>query len=154
MKRVLLGLIVLSLMACSGRDGGGGPAGRDGIPGQDGHNGSDGRDGSDGVDGADGAPGADGQDGAPGADGQDGAPGVDGRDGVDAAPSVVTIPLCPSIVDTHGVAQTLLWIDGTLYSVTYVGAFAKLALVVPGSYVTTDGRACHFTVGADLSVSS
>lgn len=77
-----------------------------------------------------------------GAQGEQGIPGEPGS-------TVEVVNLCPSISGAY--PEILFKIDGALYAVYYAPAQSKshLVLVSPGSYVTTDGRNCHFTVQPD-----
>lgn len=141
MKRfvMVLAAIIVLLFACQGPRGATGPAG---VPGMDGTTGPQGEPGPNGNDGKDGA---NGSDGSPGQPGSPGAPGVVG--------SIVTPVLpCPGIVGPY--AEVLFCVDERLYAVYDGGTPGQVHYteVVPGSYVTTDGRSCHFTVtsGCDL----
>lgn len=63
---------------------------------------------------------------------------------------VQKIELCPDIPATH--PEYLLRIDGELFGVYFGGGKTFLALLLPGDYVTTDGRDCRFKVDGDLNV--
>lgn len=113
------------------------------------HNGGNGSNGTDGVNG---------QDGANGADGQDGLDGQDGTNGADAPLNNTDIV---EIVDPCGDALGiydeifLRMRDGRLvasFSANASGALTRFTILVAGSYQTTDGSGCNFTVNADNSV--
>lgn len=73
-----------------------------------------------------------------------------GTDGVNATP-VTPIFLCPTL--TGGVfKEYLLRINGDLFAVYASGSTTGLAKLWPGSWVTTDGRSCHFTINSNLDV--
>jgi hypothetical protein len=150
-----------------------GPEGRQGdrgLPGRDGYVGAPGPQGDPGIPGTDGAPG---RDGAAGSDGSsctvtqgtgeatisctDGTSAVvhdgqDGADGQDAPPTdytvVGTIDPCgdhPSVVD-----EVLLRLQNgqllVLFADNSNGKNPRLAILPPGSYATSDGSNCKFTV--------
>lgn len=114
------------------------------------YNGTNGVDGADGSDGSDGTDGADGQDGQDGQNGQDGADGADGEDGQDLTPGMYAITevvvLCPSIAGSY--KEVLLRLgSGQLMAHYSHGNMQFLTLIGAGSYQSTDGRGCNFTVG-------
>lgn len=79
---------------------------------------------------------------------------LDGQDGTDA-PAVLSVS---EIIDPCGKQasfdEVLLRLsDGSLLVHFSNGSNQFLSLIGPGSYVTTDGTSCHFTVNADGSVS-
>jgi hypothetical protein len=90
--------------------------------------------------------------GAAGTSGSDGARGADGASGSNGT-VIVAVDLCPGITSTQ-YRETLLRIDGKLYGVYYDAGAQRtfLSEIGPGSWVTTDGRSCYFTVNADLSI--
>lgn len=117
-----------------------------------------------------GIPGRDGTDGAMGPQGPQGQTGVgcsvvklgdittitcgdsisqvmDGED----AEQIETIALCPSL-NGGAFKEYLLRINDELYGVYHSGNSTGLAKIGPGSWVTTDGRNCGFTVTSDLTV--
>lgn len=92
-----------------------------------------------------------GQDGADGSDGADGTPGADGQDAV-----VEVIDPCgdaPGIVD-----EILIHLsDGRVlrsFSDRANGKNTRLSILPAGSYVTTDGSNCAFTVSADGTINN
>jgi hypothetical protein len=90
-----------------------------------------------------------GEPGPKGDSGDRGPEGAAGRDGNDAYAEVV--PLCPNLAGAY--PEVLLRISGKLYAVFAPGTpNVRLVEIVPGSYVTTDGRSCSFTVTAELEV--
>jgi len=149
----------------AGTDGTDGVNGTDGV---DGSNGADGQDGVDGVDGVDGQNGTDGIDGVDGVDGIDGQDGVDGQDGATGAqgpvgPAGPMGPTGPAALQEvvnpcgeQGLYEEVLlrFSTGQLMALYYDGANQRsfLTELSPGSYVTTDGFSCLFTVHGDLSV--
>lgn len=88
--------------------------------------------------------------GAPGPQGLPGPTGSPGPTGPQGASGVTIVPLCPSISGSY--PELLFMINGSLYGVYYDLNGAHETLVTPGNYITTDGRNCHFTVNADLSI--
>jgi hypothetical protein len=102
-----------------------------------------------GVNGIDGADGVDGQDGA---DGVDGIDGVDGQDGADAPPTAYTVT---EIIDPCGnhstrIDEVLLRLaNGSIiasFSDNVSGLNTRFAIIGAGTYGTTDGTGCIFTV--------
>lgn len=93
-----------------------------------------------------GAMGPSGNTGATGSQGEQGLPGIDGTDA-----SIEVIDLCPDIAGNF--PQVLFRIDEKLFTVYRSnGNNTRLVELVPGNYVTTDGRSCNFTVTNDLEV--
>lgn len=96
-----------------------------------------------------------GETGAQGPAGPQGNPGTPGDDGVDGQDAVLeVIDPCgdaPSVVD-----EILLRLaDGSVlcsFSANANGQNTRLAILPPGSYVTTDGSNCHFTVTAQGTI--
>lgn len=85
--------------------------------------------------------------------GPKGDKGDDGKDGLDAIMEIVD-PCgdAPGIYDEVLIRMN----DGRLlasFSDAASGQNTRFSIIVPGSYVTTDGSNCHFTVNPDLSVS-
>jgi len=96
-----------------------------------------------------GTPGPQGEQGPAGQDGKDGMDGVDGKDAV-----VETIQLCPDIAPANNqFTEYLVRINGSLYGVYASGQKIGLTKLFPGSWMTTDGRNCHFTIDVDSNVS-
>lgn len=69
---------------------------------------------------------------------------------IEGIDEIQKIELCPEIVVDY--PEYLLRIDGELFGVYYSPSKTFLALLLPGDYVTTDGRACRFRVHEDLTV--
>lgn len=79
--------------------------------------------------------------------------GTDGIDGSDAPATPYTvvnvIKPCPTVAGPNPEVILVLANRTLLASVSQsAGANTRLALVTPGSYTTTDGRSCAFTVTA------
>jgi hypothetical protein len=71
------------------------------------------------------------------------ANGVDGLDG-----SVIEwVDPCPTIVVAY--PELLMKVDGVLYAVYASGAKIHLVKLTPGTYATTDGRSCTFTINVN-----
>ncbi len=164
---------IQSAEVCNGSDGVAGSDGKDGANGSDGSNGSDGvagTDGKDGSNGSDGAAGADGKDGvdgtngSDGSNGSDGVAGADGKDGTDGKDGLdgdnldfTPVAILDPCGDTSGLEdEVLLQLgNGTILaslSDKKNGENTRLSILKPGSYQTTDGSNCNFTVHADNSV--
>lgn len=113
-------------------------------------NGADGRDGVNGTNGSNGTNGTDGHDGVNGTNGHDGAAAQLGP----YAPVDLVVP-CPSVPGSF--RETFLKLqNGTViasFSDTASGQNTRFTQVVPGTYVTTDGRNCLFTMHNDGSFS-
>jgi hypothetical protein len=77
---------------------------------------------------------------------RNGTDGADGADGV--TPIIQVIKPCPNISGSN--PEVLLVLPGrqllASVSKTVGGVETRLAIVTPGSYMTTDGRSCNFTV--------
>jgi len=127
-----------------------------GEPGKDGTNGSNGEDGSDGVNGSDGQDGSDGVDGQDGEDGQDGATGPVGPAGPVGPTGPAALQEVINPCGENGLYEEVLlrFSTGQLMALYYDAGNQKsfLTELSPGSYVTTDGFSCLFTVHGDLSV--
>lgn len=135
-----------------------GPQGISGLPGPQGVPGQDGVDGKNGVDGRDGI---DGEQGEQGQAGPQGGRGEDGQDAQQSEYDIVSIvSLCPNNSSVHsngkgnvkGNEILLRLADGSLLAVFSSGGKVFMASIGPGSYVTTDGRSCKFTVDEELTV--
>lgn len=143
----------------NGRDGVDGSDGRDGRSGVDGEigpRGGEGPVGRDGVAGATGPAGEKGDTGATGATGETGPTGPQGEAGEDAEPSDYTVvALVYPCGNGPGFEEVLLRMsDGTLLAHYSHGSRQFLAVVTPGTYTTTDGTGCVFTVHNDMSVTN
>lgn len=147
-----------SMTICNGTSGKDGAKGDTGDSGQDGSDGSDGATGAQGATGERGDDGAKGETGQAGADGKDGATGKDGRDGSngrdgrDAPPTSFTpVQIINPCGDASGVYDEVLL---KLYSGEILASFSdnasgkntRFSLIPAGSYMTTDGDNCYFTV--------
>ncbi len=114
-----------------------GPTGQDGSPGKDGINGVDGKDGRDGT------------------NGQDGANGKDGISPVLPSSSVVAV-IDPCGDSPGRVDEVILRLaDNSLLSLfadSSSGTNPRLGILTPGTYQTTDGSGCRFTVDSQLSI--
>jgi hypothetical protein len=93
--------------------------------------------------------GHDGAQGPPGSTGKAGLTGPAGNDGEGAVIEVITP--CPGIPGNY---PEVLWriTGGKLYAVYASGQNIHLTEVIPGHYVTTDGRNCYFSVTQDLQI--
>lgn len=103
----------------------------------------------DGLNGVDGPIGPEGPQGDPGADGEDGATPA-------ASPYEVTQVIDPC-GDASGIYDEVIlkMANGTLigsFSDNSEGRNTRLSLLTPGSYVTTDGSNCHFSVSVNGSI--
>lgn len=154
--------------------------GPSGSPGQDGIAGRDGKDGDtcsvwqadngavitcggnsvvvfNGPAGADGESivGPQGPKGDPGKDGVDGKDGIDGQDGADAPPTPYTVTeLIDPCGDAPGYDEVLMRLhNGLLVAHFASGTKQFLTVIGPGTYMTTDGTACTFTVSPSGIVS-
>lgn len=127
-----------------------GLTGEQGVQGIPGLQGPEGPVGATGVQGVQGIPGLDGADGEPGQDGSNGVDGVNGHDGS----SITTIKFCND--DTSTFPEYGVVIGQNIYAV-YWGTVpfsphqnqAFLTLIRPGTYVSTGGNGCAFTVLSD-----
>lgn len=70
--------------------------------------------------------------------------GVDGQNGQ----GMETLALCPEL-QGGTFTEYLLKINGNFYGVYSAGNLVGLSKLYPGSWVTTDGRNCYFTITAD-----
>lgn len=157
---------------CDGAVGAQGIAGNDGtngVNGVDGQNGTDGIDGSDGEDGETGIAGVNGQNGTNGVDGingQDGANGNNGVDGIagtngvdgqqgipglDADITYSVVEIVDPCGDTDGIYDEVILKLGngkylSSFSDNATGLNTRFGILTPGSYVTTDGSNCLFTI--------
>lgn len=143
----------------SGEDG---QDGTDGLPGLDGINGKDGQDGSSctvvqtntgAVITCDDGSYAEVLHGSDGLDGLDGQDGMDGQDGQDAPVSPFQIV---EVIDPCGKQTAFDEVILRMANGQLVAFFAShggfLAILGPGTYMTTDGTSCIFKVHADLTV--
>lgn len=74
-----------------------------------------------------------------------GSNGLDGKNGEDGANAVLeAFVICPG--DTATYPEYAFRIDNEIYAVYYDKDRAFLARVLPGTYVTTNGSNCKFTV--------
>lgn len=157
-----------------------GPTGSSGPSGPVGSRGEPGAQGPNGTQGTTGTPGAQGSQGPEGSscsaqpvvggalitctdgtsvvlwNGVDGRNGVDGQDGADAPPTAYTVV---GLVDPCGKQssfdEVLLRLqNGDLLAHYASGNQQFLARISPGSYVTTDGTHCYFTVSNDGSITN
>lgn len=142
----------------NGINGTNGTNGSNGVDGINGTNGADGVNGTNGTDGINGTNGIDGTNGANGVDGQDGTDGVNGTNGTNgqdgaAAPASPFTPV--ALVDPCGDAPGIYdevfikMANGLLvasFSDTAAGHNTRFSILTPGSYTTTDGDNCTFTV--------
>lgn len=105
--------------------------------------------------GTDGSDGQDGNDGIAGATGPKGDPGEPGSD---APPNPLTpVELVDPCGDTPGVFDEvfLRMYSGILlasFSDNSGGKNTRLSVIIPGSYVTTDGSNCHFQVNSQMEI--
>jgi hypothetical protein len=95
-----------------------------------------------------------------GVDGNDGADGVDGEDGDDAVVNGSTIlAVIDPCGDTAGIHDEVLLrlSNNTLissFSDAASGLNTRFSLLRPGSYITTDGSVCRFTIDANLNLTN
>jgi hypothetical protein len=126
-----------------------GAAGADGAQGATGATGAQGADGAQGATGATGAQGADGAQGATGATGAQGQQGAQGLAGASAMGIVQLIAPCGG-TSSGWREELILLTDGSLLSdfsdLGSNGKNTRLALITDGTFVTTDGSGCTFTV--------
>ncbi len=96
--------------------------------------------------------------GSDGTDGEDGQDGQDGSDGADAPPTPFTMV---GMVDPCGDAPSVydeIFIrlaNGKLiasFSANTSGLNTRFAELIPGSYSTTDGDSCSFSVDVNLDI--
>ena len=146
----------------AGPTGVGGNNGEPGIAGQPGVTGATGPMGEQGIPGMVGAAGTVGPEGPIGATGPQGIPGLvgaTGPTGADGEPGTIvsTIQFCPD--DTSAFPEYGIIIGGAVYAVYWGSTPASggasqafLARIVPGSYESTGGNGCHFTLNNDNTV--
>lgn len=130
-----------------------GEQGPQGSPGSQGVPGQDGRDGAQGIPGGpgpSGAVGANGRDGDTGPVGPEGPVGVPGQAGVSTV-AVYPVVFCPTVAGSY--PEVGLCIGNRLYAV-YDGNPSQVHYteIPPGTYSTTDGRSCTFTVSANCVI--
>lgn len=148
MKRLALAM-ALSLSACGstelvpvsgpkGEQGDRGPAGEAGQKGLQGEQGLQGEKGDAGIQGPKG------ETGATGPTGEQGTPGLNAV--------LESIELCPSLPGDY--PEYLLRTTQGLFAVyfDYNAKRAFLSKLIPGRYITTDGRNCAFTITPELQV--
>lgn len=85
-----------------------------------------------------------------------GTNGEDGEDGQDLVPGPYSVvEVINPCGDQPGVDEVLLRLENGQLLAHYAGGgnIQFLGLIGPGSYVTTDGKNCHFTVDANYNVS-
>lgn len=105
-----------------------------------------------GLPGLDGAAGSDGAQGEQGLPGVQGDPGQDGSDGADApVNSMSIVSLVDPCGDTVGIQDEigLRLASGAiifLFTDNVNGDNSRLSALTPGSYMTTDGSNCHFSL--------
>jgi hypothetical protein len=106
------------------------------------------------LNGNDGNNGLNGSDGVNGVDGTNGTNGTDGRDGVDTSMTAYTVV---EVIDPCG-RQTMFdeimlrLANGQLMAVYADPSNQFLTFVPPGTYMTTDGTKCIFTVTPELQI--
>jgi hypothetical protein len=126
--------------------------GKNGAQGEAGEVGAQGEKGEKGDQGEQGVAGEDGLNGLNGTDGIDGAQGEPGLPGTPGDSLITPMVPCPTLSGSY--PQVLLCINDRLYTV-YVDKNphdTRYAEVPPGTYETTDGRACAFRVVAGCSI--
>jgi hypothetical protein len=162
--RVVVACLAIMLVGCGTDDnvrivrGINGVNGIDGVDGVDGVNGKDGQNGQDGVNGISGNNGRDGVDGVAGVDGSNGTNGVDGKDGIagkDGLDGVNGRNAFVEIIDPCGDAPNIIdevllrMPDGKIlasFSENVEGRNTRFSLIPDGTFMTTDGSGCVFTV--------
>ena len=134
-----------------GKDGSQGLIGLNGTPGIQGPKGETGEQGEQGEKGDQGEAGEKGETGDQGEQGEKGDKGDQGFPGVNGSVVTTVIP-CPSLAGSY--PEVLLCIDSKLYAVFNPNGTQTRYVEVPaGNYVTTDGRACIFTVVSACTIS-
>jgi hypothetical protein len=142
-----------------------GEKGTAGVNGKDGNNGVDGQTGSQGPQGVagsvgpTGAVGATGAQGLQGAQGPQGAVGPAGPQGLPGtnAPTPIPIVIINPCGDAPGIYDEVILKlpDGTLlasFSDNASGLNTRLSALVPGTFITSDGSTCIFTVHSNGTV--
>lgn len=161
-----------------GSDGDRGPMGLPGLSGERGKRGEQGEVGPSGPRGEEGLPGTSAVDGAScsvstvlngsliecedgtsslvlnGVDGQNGNDGINGEDGQDLEPGVYDVVEIISLCGPQsGFSEVILRLaNGDLLAHYSQGSKQFLTLLSPGSFVSTDGFACSFTVTEEMEV--
>jgi hypothetical protein len=120
-----VGLLILSLYGCGKKQGGQGPIGYPGAAGPKGEQ------------------------------GEAGAPGADGADAT--LPAYVPVGVVDPCGDAPGIVDEVLIVlaNGQVlvsFSDHFNGNNTRLALLPAGSYVTTDGSACSFSLSASGTI--
>ena len=93
-----------------------------------------------------------------GTDGQDGQSGQDGEDGLDIQNyDYIPVGLIDPCGDKPGIYDEVFikMANGTLvasFSNNVNGDYTRLSVLVPGTYMTTDGDSCTFTVTANNDI--
>jgi hypothetical protein len=139
----------------TGEKGEVGETGQTGSQGDKGDTGETGSQGETGSKGDKGDTGEKGDKGDTGAAGQDGADGANGQDAPVSLFSTVTV--IDPCGDKSGVYDEVLLklADGSIlasFSDDANGKNTRFSLLVPGSYMTTDGSKCYFTVNSNMAV--
>lgn len=135
----------------NGQDGNQGPAGDTGAQGAQGQPGTQGPQGDKGDKGDAGEQGPAGQDGAQGAQGTQGTPGEQGP--AAPTPEYQVTEIIDPCGDQSQFDEVLLRMANRQLIAHYASGVTQfLTIVGPGSYVTTDGTNCYFTIDSDLNV--
>lgn len=144
----------------TGSTGSQGPRGDQGIPGQSGKDGTDGSNGADGKDGKDGSS-------CTATQTSNGAiisctdgtsvvilNGTDGEDGEDAPPTAYSVVEIKDVCgDQSGFDEVLLKLGNGKWLAHFSGSGNNfLTILTPGTYRTTDGTSCHFTVNSNGTI--
>jgi hypothetical protein len=145
--------LLASNTVCNGSQGAPGLVGAQGPQGLIGPQGAQGIQGIQGIAGVagpkgdQGLQGVQGIQGLVGAQGPKGEPGIQGIPGASGQSGITPVKLCPS--DTSAFPEYGFVIGSNLYAVYYGviggGLNSFMALLTPGSYVTTNGSGCSFT---------
>lgn len=137
-----------------GPEGPSGPVGPKGDSGPEGPVGPIGPEGPKGDNGPEGLPGAAGKDGAAGPQGLPGAKGDTGEKGdTGAAGQNAVVQVFDPCGDAPGFDEVILKLaDGTLISYFESGSNKFLTVLKPGTYRTTDGSGCTFTIKNDGTI--
>ena len=114
--------------------------------------------GTNGVDGQNGTNGVDGTNGTNGVDGQNGTDGTNGTNGTNAPVSQFSVV---SVIDPCGdkpnvTDEVMLKLgNGSIlasFSDNSNGKNTRFSLLTPGSYITTDGSKCFFTIDSSMNI--
>lgn len=128
-----------------------GAVGAKGDKGDTGETGSQGEQGEQGEQGVAGSDGANGSDGSNGIDGANGIDGKDGKDGLDADTTYSVVEIIDPCGDAENVYDEVIL---KLGNGTYLASFSdnasglntRFGILPPGTYQTTDGTNCIFTL--------